>query len=223
MDTESWRVKAYKFQVVGAIISVILIIIAMAFYTGGTPDNPSIQGYSFWDNTLSNLGMSVAYSGKSNTISMILFSIALIFSAASLIPFYLAIRFFFTEVKREKWLSNIGTIFGIITSISIIGIAISPVDILEEQHMLFVYISYTSTLIMSFCFSISMYLNKEFPKQYAYIFFIFTAVNFILSIMGLVGLASNRALMVIAQKVGWIAQIVCFVILSYGCWKLVKL
>ena len=201
---------------------MILIFIAMLFYAGGTPDYPNIQGYSFWGNTLSNLGMTVAYSGKPNTNSMILFSIALILRAVSLIPFYLALRFFFNEVKIEKCLSNIGSIFGIIASISSIGIVFTPVDILDEPHMLFAFVGYTSALIMSVCFSIAIYLNKEFPKLYTYIFIIFTVVNFTISIMGLIGLASNRTIMVIAQKIGWFASLICFVVVGYGCWKLEK-
>jgi hypothetical protein len=167
MNAENCRERAFMFQIAGAIISVILISIAMLFYAGGTPDNPNIQGYSFWGNTLSNLGMTVAYSGKINTISMILFIIAIIVRSVSLIPFYLALQLFFNEVRREKWLSKIGSIFGIVSSISSIVIAFTPVDILEEPHMFFVYISYSSTLIMGICYSISMYLNNEFPKQYA--------------------------------------------------------
>jgi len=219
---ENWRVRAYIFQIAGAIISTILIFIAMLFYAGGTPDNPNNQGYSFYNNTLSNLGMTVAYSGKSNTISMILFSIALIVRSLSLIPFYLALRFFFNEISREKWFSSIGSIFGIIASLTTIGIVFTPVDILEDPHMLFVYIGYTSTLIMGVCFSIAMYSNKDFPKHYTYLFIIFTVVHFTISIMGLVGLASNRTLYVTAQKIGWIAGLICFVIVGYGCWNLEK-
>jgi hypothetical protein len=194
----------------------------MLFYAGGTPDNPNIQGYSFWDNTLSNLGMTVAYSGKTNTISMILFSSALILRAVSIIPFYLALRLFFDENKKEQWLSSIGAIFGIIASISSIGIAFTPVDILEPPHMFFVYVGGTSAVIMSISFSIAMYLNKEFPKHYTYIFILYTVVNFTISIMGLVGLASNRSLMVVTQKIGAFTALICFIIIGYGAWKLEK-
>ena len=101
-------------------------------------------------------------------------------------------------------------------------LGIPIVDILEEPHMLFVYIGYTSTLIMGVCFSISMYMNNEFPKQYTYIIMLFTIVHLTISIMGLIGLASNRTLYVTAQKIGWITSLICFVILGYGCWKLEK-
>jgi hypothetical protein len=88
--------------------------------------------------------------------------------------------------------------------------------------MFFVYVGGTSAVIMSISFSIAMYLNKEFPKHYTYIFILYTVVNFTISIMGLVGLASNRSLMVVTQKIGAFTALICFIIIGYGAWKLEK-
>jgi len=222
MKIENWKEKAYLLEILGCIIYTFIIFLAMLFYTGGTADNPNIDGYSFWGNTISDSGRTTAYSGKSNTISMILLSTALILFAITTIPFFLALRYFFIEVKIEKKLSTIGSICGIIASISLVGIAFTPADILIGPHMIFVYIRYSSVFAMGVLFSLVMYMNNEFPRQYTYIIIIFTIVFFIISMMGLVGLALSRTTMVIGQKIGWFATLICFVIVGYGGWKLEK-
>jgi len=222
MNLKNWKSYAYIFEIFGCIQFAALIFIAMLFYTGGTPENPSIQGYSFWGNTISDLGRINAHSGKLNTISMIFFTIALCLWSFSLIPFFLALLYLFNEVKSEKIPSIIGSIFGIIASISLIGIVFTPADILLGPHMVFVYIRYSSMIFMGISYSITLYLNKEFPNHYTYLFIIFTIIYFIISMMGLVGLAENRTIMVIGQKIGTIATLTCFIIFGYGTWKLGK-
>ena len=209
MKIENWKEKAYLLEILGCIIYTFIIFLAMLFYTGGTADNPNIDGYSFWGNTISDSGRTISYSGKSNTISMILLSTALILFAITTIPFFLALR-------------TIGSICGIIASISLVGIAFTPADILIGPHMIFVYIRYSSVFAMGVLFSLVMYMNNEFPRQYTYIIIIFTIVFFIISMMGLVGLALSRTTMVIGQKIGWFATLICFVIVGYGGWKLEK-
>ncbi len=219
---EDWKVKSYLFQIIGTIGYVILIILAMLFYAGGTAENPNIQGYSFWGNTLSDSGRTIAYSGKINTTSMILFSIALSLWAISIIPFFIALRTLFNEGNLEKNLSTIGSLFAIIAAISLTGIAFSPADILLGPHMFFVYIAYTSLLIVGFTYSITLYRTDKLHKQYAIIFIIWTIIWLVTSLMGLVGLAGYRSLMVIGQKIGRFANVICFACVGYGAWKLGK-
>ena len=219
---ENWKEKAYILEILGCIIYTFIIFLAMLFYAGGTADNPNIEGYSFWGNTISDSGRSAGYSGRSNTLSMILLSSALILFAITTIPFFLALRYFFIEGNIEKKLSTIGSICGIVASISLVGIAFTPADILNGPHMIFVYIRYSSVFAMGVLFSIVMYMNKEFPRQYTYTVIIFTVIFFIISMMGLVGLAMSRTTMVIGQKIGWFATFCCFIILGYGGWKLEK-
>jgi len=222
MEMENWKQKAYYFMFLGCLLFVILIFLAMLFYTGGTVDNPNIQGYSFWANTFSDSGRTVAHSGKTNILSMVFFSASYALFGILTIPFFMALRQFFVKIKFERIMSNIGTIFGIISSISLVGIAVTPADILYGPHMIFVYIAYISLFAMGVLFSIAMYLNEEFPKNYAYAFIIFTIIYFISSMMGLVGLASNRNIMVIGQKISWFAKLLCFAYVGYGALKLEK-
>lgn len=153
---------------------------------------------------------------------MVLFSVALIFWSISIIPFFLAIRSLFTEGKLEKTLSTIGSLFGVIAAICLIGIAFTPADILIGPHMIFVYIGYISLFIVGVTYSITLYKSEKLTRQYAIIFIIWTIIFFVTLLMGAVGLAGDRSTMVIGQKIGRFTNLICFAYVGYGAWKLEK-
>ncbi len=208
---KDWKQKAYLFEILGCVVYVILIFLAMLFYAGGTYFDPDTPGYSFWSNWLSDLGMTKSYSGKDNTVSMILFSIALTFWAASFFPFFLALRSLFTEDKVEKILSTIGTILGVIAAICLIGIAFTPADILGGPHIIFVYIGYIALLNLGIIYSIALFKSEILPKKYAIIFLVWTIIFINTLTIGVVG-----------QKIGRFTTIICFAYVAYGAWKLEK-
>jgi len=194
----------------------------MALYTGGTRDNPAIPWYSFWGNTISDSGRFVAWSGLSNTLSMVLLSLSLIINGVFYIPFYLLVSNSLNEGKLEKLSSKIGAIFGILFSISYIGIAFTPADILYIYHMIFVFIGYISSFLNGVFFTIAFYKNKEFSNKYALMFGIYTIFYFISILLGLIGLLIDRNLMILFQKLGTFATLVAFLIIGYGFWKFNK-
>ena len=211
MKLENWKQKAYFFEIFGCIVYVILIFLAMLFYPGGTYSAPDAPGYSFWENWLSDLGMTKAYSGKNNLVSMLLLTIALTFWGVSLIPFFLALRSLFTEGKLEKILGNIGFLLGVIAAIGLIGIAFTPTDILGGPHILFVYIGYSALLHLGIIYSIALFKSERLPMQYAIIFLIWTIIYMNTITMGVVG-----------QKIYRFTTIICFAYVGYGALKLEK-
>lgn len=208
---EDWRQKAYLFVILGGVMYVILSSLGMLFYAGGTYSNPDAPGYSFWANFLSDLGRTRAFSGKDNTVSMVLYAIALSFWAISFFPFFLALRSLFTEGEVEKILSTIGTLLGMIAAIGLIGIAFTPADILGGPHIIFVYIGYIALLHLGIIYSITLFKSEKLPIQYAIIFLIWTIIFMNTLTMGVVG-----------QKIGRYSTIICFAYIGYGAWKLEK-
>ena len=209
-------------MILGQVLFVILVSLAMIFYAGGTRDNPAFIGYSFWGNTLSDSGRIIAWSGLLNTTSMVLLSTALIVFAIFFTPFYLILAKLFSEGKIEKYASKIGSILGVIFSLSYIGIAFTPADVLYTPHMIFVLIGYICAFVMSVFFTIAFFKNKEFSNIYAIIFALFTIFYFVTQIIAIVGLASDRNLMVLMQKLGTFVSIGVFFIIGYGIWKFEK-
>jgi len=211
MKLQNWKQKAYFFPILGCIEYIILISLAMIFYPGGTPTNPNTQGYSFWENWISDLSMTVSHSGKDNMASRLLVLIAQTFWGVSLIYFFFAFRSLFTEDKVEKNLSTIGSVLGVIAAICLIGIVFTPSDILGGPHIIFVYVGYIAIFYLGIIYSIVLFKSERLPMQYAIIFLIWTIV-FIHSLsMGIVG-----------QKIGRFSTVICFAYLGYGALKLEK-
>ena len=209
-------------MILGQVLFVILVFLAMIFYTGGTRDNPALIGYSFWGNTISDSGRTIAWSGVLNITSMVFLSTALIVFAIFFIPFYLTLSKLFSEGKIETYASKIGSILGVIFSLSYIGIAFTPADVLYTPHMIFVLIGYICAFVMSVFFTIAFFKNKEFSNIYAIIFALFTIFYFVTKIIAIVVLASDRNLMVLMQKLGTFVSIGVFFIIGYGIWKFEK-
>ncbi len=191
----------------------------MVTYPGGIRDNPSILGYSFWENTFSDLGRITAWNGESNIISMILFTFAFGIQVISIIPFYLKFLNIFLEGKLELKVSKIGSYFGIISSIALIGVLFTPADILNGPHWIFVFIGYPSILVMGICYSTVLLLSDKFTKAFAYIFSTIFVLIFVSLLVGLIGMSFSRTIMVIGQKIMTFALLFNFSFLIYGAWK----
>jgi hypothetical membrane protein len=217
MTLKNWKDFAYTFVIIGCVQYIVFLFVAMLFYAGGTANDPSVQGYTFWGNYISDLGRTKAHSGKSNTISMIIFTITEIILGVSLIPFFLALPSLFEEIKQEKILGTIGSFFGVIFSICLIGIAFTPVDIMFRPHMIFVIVGYISLFFMGILYTTTMFLNKDLPKQFAYIFLFFTVIYVIsLTFAIVVGITTYSPILVLGQKIGRITTLICCIFVAYG-------
>jgi len=149
--------------IIGGLQFIIITIIAMLFYPGG---------YSFWDNFFSHLGFTKsANNGQPNTISFILFITTMTITAIFFIPFWLSIRTIFTETKKLRFTSWIGEIIGLISSPFIILIALTPGDIMRDQHILVTMLFFLLFALAIIVYSIAILFNKEYENLYAYVGF----------------------------------------------------
>jgi hypothetical protein len=215
--------KVYLLSFTGIILYIVLIAIAMLMYPGGIRDNTSIVGYSFWGNTFSDLGRVIAWNGDPNPTSMILFSFAYGIHAITMILFYLVFLNNFKGRKSESKMSKIGSCFGILSSIAIIGIIFTPADIFYVPHWIFVFIGYPSIFLMGLFYTIILFLSDKFSKSLVYIFTILFIIFFVALLIGLIGIAASRTIMVIGQKIMRIALLIDLSILIYGTWNLEKI
>ena len=94
--------------VIGSVQFIILPIIAMFFYGGGTAWGNTAEGYTFWQNFLSDLGRTVSYSGVENTVSSPLFNFSLGLFGITLILLYSAsFRLFSFVFAGFSFISNL--------------------------------------------------------------------------------------------------------------------
>jgi len=221
MDLKITNKNAYKIEILGIILFTIFITVAILSYAGGTQDNPSNLGYSFWFNTFSDTGRTVAHNGKSNITALVFFSLAMSILAITMVPFYVVLPRVFNEDSLDNRLIKIGGYLGIISSIAMIGVVFTPADILYPPHLIFtlsIFFAYLGTLIV---YTIALYRNKRFSNIFTYIFIIVTVVFLVSLVIGLYGLTIGiRVFITVGQKIGIISLLVVFQVLIYGAWKL---
>ena len=165
MNEKNWREWLFIIAMCGHIIITILILIVMLFYPGGTSINPGAPGYSLWANFIGDLGRTKAYSGMSNTVSSLIYSISQIMLGIIFIPLAIILPYFFTDTKFDKWLSYIGSFFLIISGILTIVMVFRPSDIFYNENMAFSGIAGLAVLIYIISYISSGYIVNHFLKN----------------------------------------------------------
>lgn len=145
----------------GSVQFIVLPIIAMFFYGGGTPWDPAAQGYTFWKNFLSDLGRTVAYNGVENTVSSPLFNFSLGLYGVTLVLLYSASFRLFSTL-----LGYLITIAGMISGIGMFIIALAPDNILPDLHMQGVWMWALALLAAVVLVIIHDFYSKDKDKQF---------------------------------------------------------
>ncbi|MFX1411354.1 MAG: hypothetical protein ACFFA6_13470 [Promethearchaeota archaeon] len=209
---------------VGSLQFIILTFIAMFYYKGGTYIDPTTSGYLFWNNFFSDLGRTIAHSGLTNRISFMIFTITLLIWGFSHIPFYSVLSSNFKENKKQIKLSKIGSILGILTGISYIGIALTPSDTLNDAHNIFVLIAFSSIFFSIILYSITIYHSKLYSNFYFYVLVISAIIlGIYYSFLFLVPDNTTPIglfIHVVGQKIAVYNLLITGFILGYGAWKL---
>lgn len=137
----------------------VLTTIAVFFYPGG---------YRYFDYTFSSLGRVFSEAnGAANDISSLLFMLALFLTPITLIPFWIKLQSLFNESTIEKILSILGSLFGVIASILLIGVALYPSDTQSSIHGLFARLMFLSFAIGIVIYSVVILVSKDYPNLYS--------------------------------------------------------
>jgi hypothetical protein len=210
----------YLIIALGCGIFILLTVLAMLTYAGGALDNPYAAGYSFTHDFLSNLGMLTALSGKPNWVSAILFFISLAMAGACLVAFFILFPGLFQSKCLQKTLSIAGSILGVLAGISFIGIAFAPADVARPAHVQFVMWAFRLFPLAVLCYVPVMFVDKQYPKLYAWVFAIFCLmlIGYYLLLTNGPEFSSPQGLVIqaVGQKVIAYASIISIFIQSLG-------
>jgi hypothetical protein len=213
-----WRRKAFSWVAVGCVQFVILTVVAMWFYPGGTIADPTTQGYSFFANFFSELGLTRTHSGGPNTVSFVLFFVALTLAGAGLVLFFVVFRSLFAQSGVLRVLSAIGSLFGVLSGICFIGVACTPANLRPSLHGQFVLWAFEAFPVAVILYAIAILLHKSYPKRFAVVFIAFAAllVLYLVLIMRGPEFATRQGLMIQAtgQKAIVYASIISILIQS---------
>jgi 4-amino-4-deoxy-L-arabinose transferase-like glycosyltransferase len=115
--------------------AVLLIVIAISLYPGGTRRDSRATGFSFSQNFLSDLGMTVTHGGESNRIGAGVFAASFGFLALSIVGCALAFLRFHSTAPRARSLAAAGAIGVLLVGAGLLGAAVSPADVSPTVHM----------------------------------------------------------------------------------------
>lgn len=221
--TAKWRGMLFLLAMAGCVQFLLLSTVAMFFYPGGTYSDEDTAGYAFTQNFFSDLGRTAAHNGDSNTVSMVLFIIALSLAGLSLIVFFLAVLPHFAENRTASRLSIAGSTVGVISGIGFVGIAAVPADVNLTLHRLFVYIAFTGFLLVVFCYSAAILKSRTYPRVYAYAYFAYAAILALYLVLLFSGpeveTAHGLTIQAVGQKIVVYTGILCVVIQSWGAYQ----
>lgn len=157
----------------GCLLFVVLTVIAMLVYPGGSVDDHSAPGYSFTHSFLSTLGMLTSLSGQPNWASAALFFISLGLAGVSLVVFFIIFPRMFQSSRFQRVLCLIGSIFGVLAGLSFVGIAFTPADIARPAHVQFVMWAFRLFPLAVLFYVPVLFIDKRYPKAYAWVFAVF--------------------------------------------------
>ncbi len=220
MNIKNWKVLSFKLVFLGAGAYIILTLIAMIFYAGGTNVDSNTEGYSFLNNFFSDLGRTEAYSEKPNTISWILFTLSIFIVGIALTLFYLAWVSLFKDDDSTHRLSQVGSIFGVFGALAFIGVGLTPADLLRSLHILSVRIGFISVFIASVVYSFALYRHNTYPRKYFYTILTFSGICLIYIILLFFGPSPETSegliIQVVGQKIIVYIMAIVYAIQGYG-------
>ncbi len=119
-------------SILGVLQFGICLTLAVEDYAGGTVMRPGAERYSFYENYLSDLGRSVAWSGGTNRMSARLFNSSLIVLALAQVPFFCSLPLHAADKPVPLWLA---AGLGIISCIGLAGVGVTPYDLHLSAHI----------------------------------------------------------------------------------------
>ncbi len=207
---------------------ILLQIVGMKFYPGGTIHNPDSIGYSFSENFFSDMGAYVARNGEPNYLSMIIFAFSLTIASITYVCYYLVLPKMLGNDKLNYFFACIGSIFAFGGSICLICTGLTPTDLVFESHVFFANNIFHCFLMTAFFYSLVIFRSKLLSKRYAMgygLFFLAILVYIGVLQFGPSVHSGQKALVlqVVSQKMIVIIFLISVVHQSFGFEKLEKL
>lgn len=147
---------------------VVLTLVAMLLYGGGSAFDTGAEGYAFFHNFFSDLGMSKTYGGGANTAAMVLFTWALACVGVALVAFGWAVRRLADMTggpegrtapgghephgtRGPRAVATVATVSAAVSGVSYVGIAFTPHDLYGAAHEQFVNVAFGLLLVFVLC------------------------------------------------------------------------
>jgi hypothetical protein len=115
-------------------------------------------------NFLSDLGRLTSWSGTANWAAMLLFNGSLALLAISLLPFFWFLRL---HAPDRAGLLRIAAGLGFVSTLALIGIGLTPYDLVNRQHNTVLAVWLTTSLVAVSLHAVALANSRETPQWYA--------------------------------------------------------
>lgn len=173
MQSGGWRRRIYRFALFATAQFVVLTLLGMVAYPGGTLRDPALPRYSFLQNFFSDLGLLTAHNGADNGVSAALFIVALTTGGLALLLYFLSAPVLFRAQRWAFRLALAGSLFGVLTGVGFVGVAWTPADVLVGPHVRFVLLAFRSLPLVALLYGAAILLTPGYPNRYAAAFGVF--------------------------------------------------
>lgn len=205
---------------------VILTVLAMVFYPGGTQDDESVVGYSMWENFFSDAGRTEALIGEPNTVSFILSTLALCMVGVVTVFWFLAMPALFTASKTAGLLSRPAAVLGVISGLSFVAVSFTPSNLNMDLHMNFVYSAFICFTAAFVLLTAAMFLEDGYPKIYPAVLIVFLLMLltyiYLVAARPVFGGFSSLAIQATSQKIIVYTMIACTIFQAHGALKVLS-
>ena len=165
---------------------LLFLILGMIFYPDGLSSigYNGFDGYSFWNNYISDLGMTHTFGGVPNPVSSLFLLIGIIILSIGSSLFYLLVFSVFSNVNKNMiGLSTISTISGIIGCIFLLGVSIFPKDTELELHEIISFLFFGFTIIAVVIYNHIILKNDALSNKYTLLGYLFIICGLIYAIV----------------------------------------
>lgn len=183
---------------------------AMDLYEGGNFENKDSSRYEWKLNWLSDLGRTVAISGRANQSSSLYFNGGVKLLGVCLIVFFLNMYRNVDEKDLTTWVTQLG---GVFAALGLIGIGLTPVDMYYDLHHVALVMWLVPMPVIAIVFGIQCINSDNSWLQFTRWWFLLAAFILTAAIMGY-AIAGTRTGYVQMQKVVVGCSITWFGILS---------
>ena len=200
------------------IVAALLTLLSMLLYPGGTVLQPSPQRYSITRNFLSDLGMTVSYSGESNLLGAILFTTALLTLLGGVFVLLLEILRLCSTSRRARSFARAASILALCSSLLFVGVAFTPENRLMALHVDFTRFAFRIAPLATLLLTIAVARLPGPPRRVVSVLALLTVA--LVAYAGILDWGpdvltpSGLVLQVIAQKCIAATAVVAFLVLG---------
>ena len=154
----------FKLTRLALITAVLLTGIGMILYPGGTFFDRAVRRYSFFHNSLSDLGSTVAWNGQANPGAVFFLAAAIILVVAGCTCLLALIGVYSSSLVTGR-LARTGGVAVIVAGAALAGAALTPEDLKPALHHQFSLLAVSSFPAGTAFLAAATALDARFPRR----------------------------------------------------------